>query len=298
MNFQKRKSSSFSELHYFKTISREIADHFLSDGATDWDGYRISECAKIIRSYNSSSGGVFLDPLYCKHPHCPQCQKNNAKKYRSQIHHLLDEYPELLLGNWMFLTLTVRNCDVDDLGSTIDSMTDALDRLKRRKFWKKYVLGGIRFLEVTERQRDRETVHPHFHILLLVRPSMFAGNNYVSTNLWAKHWQKALSAHYEPMVHVKRFKGDPSEMRSRIVSHAGYSLKPRTKVLDRRRFLVLTDQMRNRNRVRSFGVVRKLLSELRGQTAFDAIEQQEEARRRHEPKILTWDEKIAGYKPL
>lgn len=68
-------------------------------------------------------------------------------------------------------------------------------------------------------------------------------------------------------------------------------------MLDRRRFLVLTDQMRNRNRVRSFGVVRKLLSELQGQTAFDDIEQLEEARQRHEPEILTWDEKIAGYKP-
>ena len=297
MSPSKRNSISFSELRRFKAISKDIADHFLSDGETDWDGYRISECAKIVRSYHRPSGGIFLDPLYCKHPHCPQCQKNRAKKYRSQIHHLLDEHPELLLGNWMFLTLTVRNCNVDDLGSTIDSMIDALDRLKRRKFWNKFVLGGIRFLEVTESQRDRETVHPHFHILLLVRPSMFAGNNYVSTNLWAKHWQKALSAHYEPVVHVKRLNGVSSELRHQIVSHAGYCLKPRIKVLDRHRFLVLTDQMRNRNRVRSFGVVRKLLSELQGLTAFDAIEQLEEARQRHEPEILAWDEKTAGYKP-
>jgi hypothetical protein len=296
MNLPLRKSTPLDDLRNFKLMTQEAAGHFLADGNRQTDGYRLLDCAKYVRIYRTANNDMSIDALYCKHPHCPLCQRQKARKYCSKVHRLLDQNPYLLHSSWMYLTLTVRDCNVDDLRYTADSMTKAFQRLSSHKFWKENVLGGVRFFEVTESHVDSESVHPHFHCLLLVRPSMFAGNNYVSASKWARKWQQALQVYYEPMVHIKRLSGESDEMRRHIVGHAGYSVKPREKVLDRRRFLVMTDEMRNLNRVQSFGIICVLFSELNGHAAFDALEQLEEIRERQEPSQLVWDEQTGKYR--
>ncbi|SOB76012.1 Replication protein [Marinobacter sp. LV10R510-11A] len=291
----KRKSTPLEDLRKYKEMTQETAGHFLSDGCRQTDGHRLLNCAKYVRTYRTPSNDTFIDALYCKHTHCPLCQRQKARKYRSKIHQLLDQNPYLLDSKWLYLTLTVRDCNVEDLRPTGDIMVKAFQRMRTRKLWKDNVLGGIRFIEVTESQVDRESVHPHFHCLLLVRPSMFAGNNYVSTVKWASEWQKALQAHYEPKVHIKRFNGKPDEIRSLIVGHAGYSMKPRKTVLDRRRFLIMTHEMRDLRRAESFGIIRTLFSELNGHANFEAIEQLEEIRQSYEPFIHVWDGRSNNY---
>jgi hypothetical protein len=175
-------------------------------------------------------------------------------------------------------------------------MKKAFQRLMSRRFWKDNVLGGVRFFEVTERPADSESVHPHLHCLLMVRPSMFAGNNYVSTAKWAEEWQQALQVYYEPNVHIERLSGEPDELRGKIVGYSGYSMKHREKILDRRRFLVMTDEMREFNRVQPFGLIRSLFSELDGQATFEAIEQLEEIRQSQEPFSLVWDGQTGTYR--
>ncbi|WP_288993047.1 protein rep [uncultured Marinobacter sp.] len=78
---------------------------------------------------------------------CPICQWGKALKHCRKIHRMLDDYPSLLQGKWIYLTLTVRNCEVDDLRATIEYMNQAFRRMMNRDFWKRHVLGGIRFTE-------------------------------------------------------------------------------------------------------------------------------------------------------
>lgn len=296
MSLLQRKSNPLNDLRDFKLIAQEAAGHFLSDGNRQTDGHRIMNCAKYVRTYRTSNNDMFLDALYCKHPHCPLCQRQKARKYCSKTHQLLDQNPHLLHSKWVYLTLTIRDCDVDDLRPTADRMTRAFQRLSSRRFWKDNVLGGVRFFEVTESQVDSESVHPHFHCLLLVSPSMFAGNNYVSTAKWAKEWQQALQVYYEPQVHIERLSGKPDELRDKIIGYSGYSMKHREKILDRRRFLVMTHEMREFNRVQPFGLVRSLFSELDGQATFEAIDQLEEVRQNQEPLNLVWDGQTGTYR--
>ena len=47
--------------------------------------------------------------------------------------------------------------------------------------------------------------HPHYHALLLVKPSYFT-KNYIKQSEWVEMWQKALRADYAPSVNVKTVK--------------------------------------------------------------------------------------------
>ena len=52
--------------------------------------------------------------------------------------------------------------------------------------------------------------HPHFHALLLVKPSYFT-INYTKQGDWVEMWAKALRADYLPSVNVKAVKATLDE---------------------------------------------------------------------------------------
>ena len=53
--------------------------------------------------------------------------------------------------------------------------------------------------------------HPHFHALLLVKPSYFKGQGYIKQGDWVEMWSKALRADYLPSVNVKAVKATLDE---------------------------------------------------------------------------------------
>lgn len=106
-------------------------------------------------------------------------------------------------ARWIFLTLTVRNCDITDLGDTLSQMNQAWQRLKDRKEFRP-VLGWVRTTEVTKGSDG--SAHPHFHALLMVPPSMLSGNNYIKHAKWVELWKACLRAHYSPNVDVRTVK--------------------------------------------------------------------------------------------
>ena len=52
-----------------------------------------------------------------------------ARFYQS-LPRIVADYPN---ARWMFLTLTVRNCAIEELGETLSRMNTAFQRLKDRK---------------------------------------------------------------------------------------------------------------------------------------------------------------------
>ncbi|MCE4093463.1 protein rep, partial [Klebsiella pneumoniae] len=87
-------------------------------------------------------------------------------------------YPD---SRWMFLTLTVRNCAIGELGDTLSRMNTAFQRLKDRKEFRP-VQGRIRTTEVT--RGSDGSAHPHFHTLMMVPPGMLNGKSYVKHARW------------------------------------------------------------------------------------------------------------------
>jgi plasmid rolling circle replication initiator protein Rep len=118
-----------------------------------------------------------------------------ARFYES-LPRLVCEYPK---ARWIFLTLTVRNCEIAELRKTIQHMNQSWMRLTKRKEFK-IVTGWVRTTEVT--RGDDDSAHPHFHVLAMVPPSYF-GVGYVSHARWTELWRSCLGVSYTPIVNVK-----------------------------------------------------------------------------------------------
>ncbi|PHK80025.1 replication protein, partial [Salmonella enterica subsp. enterica serovar Typhimurium] len=95
-----------------------------------------------------------------------------ARFYQS-LPRIVADYPD---ARWMFLTLTVRNCAIGELGEMLNRMNAAFQRMKVRKEFRP-VQGWIRTTEVT--RGSDGSAHPHFHTLMMVPPGMLNGKSYV-----------------------------------------------------------------------------------------------------------------------
>ena len=131
---------------------------------------RVRECSQWLTYALKAKddGEVTLklrEARFCRVRHCPVCQWRKSLMWRARFFKALpkiqEKYPT---GRWVFLTLTIKNCEISKLRSTLDGMNKAWQRLTQRKVFP--ALGFLKSVEVT--RKDDGTAHPHFHCLMLV----------------------------------------------------------------------------------------------------------------------------------
>ncbi|MEH3699454.1 protein rep, partial [Escherichia coli] len=120
--------------------------------AAEFESYaaRMRDCGGLLRfgwSTLKDTGETRLrlrEAHFCRVRHCPVCQWRRSLMWQARFYQSLPkivaDYPD---SRWMFLTLTVRNCDIADLGDTLTAMNAAFQRMKDRKEFKP-VQGWIR----------------------------------------------------------------------------------------------------------------------------------------------------------
>jgi hypothetical protein len=195
------------------------------------------------------------------------------------VSRFFDAFPRIYAAHpemrYIMLTLTVRNCAISELRSTVVQMSKAWDRLTKRKSYP--ALGFVRSLEVT-RGADG-SAHPHFHILLAVPPSYFNGRSYLSKDKWAALWQDAMRLDYKPVCDVRIVKEKPTKgqivegvqsesipdpmktLMSAITETIKYTTKPSDMVKEGAWLLTMVDQMRNIRAVALGGIFKEFLKE-------------------------------------
>lgn len=186
------------------------------------------------------------------------------------IPNVIKDYPK---SRFIFLTLTVRNCELDELKTTLSWMHKAWRKLTQRKEFH-LVQGWVRSVEVTRGADD--TVHPHYHCLLMVKPSYFS-SGYVSQNDWTETWQSCLDVMYTPIVDVRSVRPGKSEkatkdvlMTSAICETLKYTVKPSDIYRDdtgrkytKEQWLTgLTSQLYKVPKVATGGILKQYLKEL------------------------------------
>jgi hypothetical protein len=195
-------------------------------------------------------------------------------------------YPK---ARWLFLTLTVRNVPVQELRASLKAMNGAWQRLIKRKEFGA-VLGWIRTTEVT-RGRDG-SAHPHFHCLLMVRPSYF-GRHYVKHERWVELWQECARLDYRPSVRVQTVKPKPgssgteSPLRWAVAETLKYSVKPED-MMDRDWLLELTRQVHRLRFIASGGALKDVLRETE-ETERDLMLADEDGEGEGDPVIWWFD---------
>jgi hypothetical protein len=115
----------------------------------------------------------------------------------------------------------------------------------------KGILGWAKAVEVTRGSDGK--AHPHFHILLMVRPSYFT-HYYISQKKWTQMWQECMKLDYTPIVHVQAVKHGEKKAIAELMK---YSVKPSDLVEDAEWLMELTTQTQNLRFISFGGELRK-----------------------------------------
>lgn len=227
-----------------------IARDLMNDAGTRDVGRQIANCALYLKAsvilQPEKKAEVNLSGAHlCNTRFCPFCEWRRTRALRKRLFNgltaLYEEKPKL---RGVFLTLTVKNCPVEALGEQLDQMNKAWNRMKQCSFFptdiwfrRTEITIGSTPIGRTESSAGAGpglfplTAHPHFHVLLLVKPSYFS-HGYVKKSEWQKQWQMALRETYAPVVDVRVAKSNSGsgstpdvDAKSAVLEAAKYSAK-------------------------------------------------------------------------
>ena len=245
-----------------------IRDAYWLQGYTSYSE-RMSNCSQwldfILKSSDRQAVILKLQlAKFCRVRYCPICQWRRSLKWRARFFEVLPRFLEdYSAARFIFLTLTVKNCVLEQLRLMVKEMNRAWNKLVKLKQFP--ALGWIKSLEVTK-SKDL-TAHPHFHCLLVV-PSDYFSRSYVSQSLWQQWWRKGLKVDYDPIVNVKKVKSksvneeDKSGLMNAVCETLKYSVKPND-LIDSSDWLVgLTKQMYKLRAINVGGILKPYLSDL------------------------------------
>lgn len=258
---------------------------------TELDCYakRINDCSRYLGfalKVSKETGEVSFnlqDARFCRVRFCPVCQWRKSLMWRARFYNAVPRILDFLPDHqFIFLTLTTRNCPIKDLSQVIKKMNLAWNRLANRKYFP--AVGWLKSVEVTRNQDVRSewfnTAHPHFHALLVVPNGYFVGRSYLSQSRWRELWKACLKVDYLPVVNVKAVKAKlgesyDSSLRSALTETLKYSVKPTDLVggssseapsghlqLDRDWLVELSHQMKGSRSVSVGGALRKFIREV------------------------------------
>ena len=188
-------------------------------------GERIAECGhRVTFSFKKTDEGwrrKVSGAKLCRCRMCPICRWRRSLRLqhtlKARLEYLRKEKPGLAA---VFLTLTVRNCDVSDLKETSRIMLKGWSKLTRRKSFRG-VAGYLRTLEVTRGKDGPMRAHPHIHALLLVDPETFDVREW-DNFAWADEWGSTMGLDYRPVVDIRPV----TDMERAVIEVAKYLVKP------------------------------------------------------------------------
>lgn len=280
-----------------------IAGAYRKVGYTDLSE-RINNCASWMRfsEHVDETGEVSLklaDTRFCRARFCPICQWRKSKVWQARlmqaIPRLYGDLPDLIP---IFLTLTVKNCQVSELRATIQRMNAAFGKLTRRRWWPG--LAWVKSVEVT-RNRAEQTCHPHLHALIWVKPEYFSTTRYLRQSEWRLRWGQVLLVDYLPVVNVKRVRGQTTSNSGvdqslvGVLEVAKYAVKASEIVHEPQYLADLTHQMHG---LRSLEIGGLLKPYLRSDEPEDLINLEEEPETTPEPTryfVARWSRERKRY---
>lgn len=189
---------------------------------------RLRACANELNFEILEDGRKKLrSAWFCRVRLCPMCTWRRSLKVAGQMKRIMDHIAatDKPLA-YIFLTLTVKNCEDDGLSYTLTQILEAFGRLTKQKTFTDAVHGWYRGLEVTHnldtKSKNYNTYHPHIHAVLAVNQSYFKGRQYISQATWSEMWRKSLRVDYSLDVDVRKVKGDTA---AAVAEAAKYSVK-------------------------------------------------------------------------
>ena len=233
---------------------------------------------------------------FCRVRACPVCTwrkaLRNTSRFFSKLPELKKEHPT---ARWLFLTLTVPNCDTDKLRAKIQSMNKGWKRLTQMKSWP--ALGFVRSIEVTRSATGQ--AHPHFHCLLQIPAGYFSGQQYIKHEDWLQNWRDCMRDSSITQVDVRAVsaKREGQSIESAIVETLKYATKVEDAFTDASWLYETTTQLKGLRFIAAGGTLKGIfkdeLTEQEMIVGDDAeSEEDDETKQLH----FAWNARVKRYK--
>ena len=184
---------------------------------------KVTNCAGYLEFRRYADGSLRLHTAnFCQTRLCPTCNWRRSKKIFAQVRRIMNSIENDYA--FVFLTLTCKNVNGNELSAQIDSMVSAFKLLCLRKRFKAAVRGWVRCFEITYNWKTRE-YHPHYHCVLAVDKDYFTSDLYITQNEWCLLWQSCLSVDYKPIVDIRTFTESEKGKGKEVAEVAKYTIK-------------------------------------------------------------------------
>lgn len=258
--------------NFNKSANDVIGDFYSKSGYVKY-AERANNCAyNLSMILRANSEGEFIMRLQkvflCHLRMCPICQASRSRVWRKRLDRGITAMLEAGENyRYLFLTLTVKNCDVADLRKTLLDMSKAFKIFMKDKNIIETCTGYIKSTEVTKSKDFM--AHPHFHILLAVKPSYF-GHHYITQSKYVEIWQRALKVTYKPIVDIRPIPVEKDKtlhvelLKKNVKEVAKYMVKPtdmigKGKKEDREFFIELSNQLKGIKATNLSGVFKEYI---------------------------------------
>jgi plasmid rolling circle replication initiator protein Rep len=195
----------------------------------------------LVYTENPAGGDpIPLSAMRCGLRLCPSCSWIRAHRIFENVYNVITTR-DFNGKQFIFLTLTVKNCGGEFLESEIKRLLSAWNKLTkddRHDGFAKSFDGTFRALEVTYNKLTK-TYHPHLHAMAAVGPGYFrkSNKNYIGQARLQKLWRDACGLDYLPQCRIQRVKNTTgkqvAEVAKYTVKSADYISRPEVvQVLD------------------------------------------------------------------
>mgnify|MGYP004540374253 FL=1 len=160
---------------------------------------RYYNCGTTIALQN----GKIKSANFCRDRLCPMCMYRRSQKMFSQNMTVYDkikaEHPEC---RQLFLTLTVPNVPLWQLKETLQAMSNSWNRFRNHRAVKREpIVGYCKKLEITY-NKEMNTYHPHYHVMLTVDGWASRIEDYV------KWWSASVQLGRQLVCYIESVDGD------------------------------------------------------------------------------------------
>lgn len=163
---------------------------------------RMNQCNNYIKIFEDKDGNIKVDKTnLCRDRFCALCNKIKAtKRVKEMVNVLNAMYKDnLLYGDTDYvislITLTIKNCDLDELSETINTIQKGYKKFYERKFIKENIIAICKNVEITINEKTRQA-HPHIHLLTVNKA------NSIKTSTIQDLWAKSMELNYIPQCDI------------------------------------------------------------------------------------------------
>ena len=230
----KTPSGRYRDWSVAKQCNQLLAETF-EDLGQEKRAQRVYECASYLEFWqcisNTNHPKKLKNANFCNVRLCPLCQRRKSfRQFAVAVkiaHELLERKSTY---QFVLLTLTVPNIELESLGKTITHLLESWHRLTQRAEVKRAIRGYLRTLEVSY-NHQRNDWHPHIHVALVVASGYFKTKDYIKHERWLEMWRESTRQSEITQVDIRKIKPNPKrEGNDAVVSGfaevAKYALKP------------------------------------------------------------------------